>query len=458
MPNYLSEIIKNGEDQQTEFKQNFAKELIETVCAFSNSKGGKILIGVNDAGQITGVNANEETIKDWMNSIKLSTQPQLFPSMNRINVNDKTVVEMSVPEYPLKPVSYKGRYYKRSGASNHLVPLNEIVEMQLNSLNSSFDSFPVSESIEDLSQGAIASYFREVKSRGRIELTDDNRLNLEKTGFIRNGKPTFASLLLFGDHKTGIHIGRFKTPAVIIDDILIHAPLVNAIDDAMNFIKKNISVAFEFTNDTRRVEKWQYPLPVIRELLLNAAIHKDYRNPTDIIIKIYDHKIEITNPGSLMGGLTPADLQTDHYIAVHRNKLLAEAFYLRGDVEKYGTGFIRIREFLRDCPDLKLDVLPKGDFIRAILADKSLTPHDTPHDTPQVEKLIAVLLGSMTRDELQNQLALTDRKYFRKYYLIPALKSGLIEMTIPDKPKSKHQKYRLTESGKRIQKIKRNGD
>jgi len=66
MPNYLSEIIKNGEDQQTEFKQNFAKELIETVCAFSNSKGGKILIGVNDAGQITGVNANEETIKDWM--------------------------------------------------------------------------------------------------------------------------------------------------------------------------------------------------------------------------------------------------------------------------------------------------------------------------------------------------------------------------------------------------------
>jgi len=66
MPNYLSEIIKNGEDQQTEFKQNFAKELIETVCTFSNSKGGKILIGVNDAGQITGVNANEETIKDWM--------------------------------------------------------------------------------------------------------------------------------------------------------------------------------------------------------------------------------------------------------------------------------------------------------------------------------------------------------------------------------------------------------
>ncbi|MBU0713639.1 putative DNA binding domain-containing protein [bacterium] len=452
MQNHITEIINNGEDQQSEFKPNFSKELIETVGAFSNSRGGKILVGVNDSGQITGVNANEEIIKDWMNNIKLDTQPQLFPSMNLIDVDNKTVVEISVPEYPLKPVSYKGRYYNRTGASNHLVPLNEIVEMQLNSLNSSFDSFPVSESIDDLLPDVIVSYFREVKNRGRIELSDNNRLNLEKTGFIRKGKISFAALLMFGEHHMGIHIGRFKTPDVIIDDILIKSPLVNAINDAMSFIKKNISVAFEFTNDTRRVEKWQYPLPVIRELLLNAVIHKDYRNPTDIIIKIYDHKIEITNPGSLMGGLTPEDLQTDHYIAVHRNKLLAEAFYLRGDVEKYGTGFIRIREFLRDCPEVTLDVNPQGDFIRTILADKKLTPHDT----PQVEKLIAVMLGSMKRDELQNKLELADREYFRKYYLIPALNSGLIEMTIPGKPKSKNQKYRLTDSGKLILEMNRN--
>lgn len=196
-------------------------------------------------------------------------------------------------------------------------------------------------------------------------------------------------------------------------------------------------------------KKNEYPLPVIRELLLNSIIHKDYRNPTDVIIKIYDNRIEITNPGSLMGGLTPEDLQTDNYIAVHRNKLLAEAFYLRGDVEKYGTGFIRIRKFLADCPNIKLKLIPRGDFIKTVITDLKVTP--------QVKKLVMVMEGIMTREKLQRKLALSDREYFRTNYLIPAIKNEIIEMTIPDKPKSKNQKYRLTTKGNEYKKINRSG-
>ncbi|MBU4446399.1 MAG: putative DNA binding domain-containing protein [Candidatus Marinimicrobia bacterium] len=267
----ILDIIENKEHQRSEFKENFGKEVMKTICSFSNSIGGTILIGVSNDGTIKGVNADAEIIKDWMDRIKLGTQPQLFPAMNLIKFENKTVVEITVQEFPVKPVSCKGRYYKRIGASNHLVPLNEIIEMQSSSFNSSFDSFSVNESVDDLFSDVIASYFHEVKSRGRIELSDNNLLNLEKPGFIRKGKATFAALLLFGEHHTGIHIGRFRAPDVIIDDILIKSPLVNAIDDAMTFIKKNISVTFEFTNDTRRVEKWQYPLPVIRELLLHPV-------------------------------------------------------------------------------------------------------------------------------------------------------------------------------------------
>ena len=186
---------------------------------------------------------------------------------------------------------------------------------------------------------------------------------------------------------------------------------------------------------------------------VNAIIHKDYRNPTDVIIKIYDNRIEITNPGSLMGGLTPEDLQTDNYIAVHRNKLLAEAFYLRGDVEKYGTGFIRIRKFLADCPNIKLELIPRGDFFKTVITDLKVTPQVT----PQVEKLVMVMEGIMTREEMQRKLALSDREYFRTNYLIPAIKNEIIEMTIPDKPKSKNQKYRLTDKGKQtLEMIRRN--
>ena len=73
----------------------------------------------------------------------------------------------------------------------------------------------------------------------------------------------------------------------------------------------------------QRKNRWQYPLRAIREMLLNAIIHKDYRDPTDVIVKIFDNQIQISNPGELFGGLSFDDLKTDNYQPKHRNKLLA---------------------------------------------------------------------------------------------------------------------------------------
>ena len=122
---------------------------------------------------------------------------------------------------------------------------------------------------------------------------------------------------------------------------------------------------YEFTGELRRKEIWQFPLPVIRELLLNAIIHKDYRNPTDIMIKVFDESIQFVNPGALMGGLNPEDLMKGNYIAMHRNKLLAEAFYLRGDIEKFGTGFFRIQSELKDSPEVSFKLESLNGFTRS---------------------------------------------------------------------------------------------
>ncbi len=110
-------------------------------------------------------------------------------------------------------------------------------------------------------------------------------VNLEKLGLTKKEIPTFASLLLFGNHNTGIHIGRFKDRDIIIDDILIKAPLVDGINDALRFIQKNISVNYQFGNQLKRIENWQYPIPVLREILLNAIIHRNYQSPNDITKK-----------------------------------------------------------------------------------------------------------------------------------------------------------------------------
>ena len=89
--------------------------------------------------------------------------------------------------------------------------------------------------------------------------------------------------------------------------------------------------------------------------------------------KIFDDRIEFSNPGRLFGNLKPEDLLSDNYPAKHRNRLLAEAFYLAGKVEKYGTGFIRIRKSLESYPELGIKIIDLSDFIKVELGTKDVT-------------------------------------------------------------------------------------
>ena len=323
----LIQIIRQGESDTVEFKQSFNKAAIETLAAFSNTKGGKVLLGVRNDKTITGVSITEETIQKWINEIKQSTEPVVFPIIDKVETKNKVVLILSVNEFPIKPVAHKGRYYARKLNSNHKLSVDEISELRFTSLNYSFDSFEVETHFNHLNNKALQYFIDKVKSSGRYKLTQNIRDDFFKLGLIKNNKLTRAAELLFGLHHTNIHIGRFKSETTIIDDIVIRSPLILAVDEAIEFIKKNIRLGFEFGGDTtKRIEKWQYPIPAIREILLNAVVHRDYTNPTDVIIKIFDDSIEITNPGKLMGDLTVEKILTGNYTSFHRNKLLTEVF------------------------------------------------------------------------------------------------------------------------------------
>ena len=144
-----------------------------------------------------------------------------------------------------------------------------------------------------------------------------------------------------------IRVGRFKDDITIIDDRQITNTLFEAVDETMKFIKTYMMVAYEFHGEIQRVEKWDYPLNALREAVLNAVVHRDYAQPSDIQIKIYDDKIVIASPGKLYGDMTIEKLQNRNYQSSLRNKLIAEAFYLTGNIEKYGSGFIRIENELK---------------------------------------------------------------------------------------------------------------
>lgn len=120
----------------------------------------------------------------------------------------------------------------------------------------------------------------------------------------------------------------------------------------------------------------RYPLPALREALLNAVIHRNYTDGSDIQIKIFDDKISIFSPGTFYGGISVADIQSDNYRSSLRNKLVAEAFYLTGSIEKYGSGFIRIRKALRDYPEIEFEIKEFAGGVMAAFAQKQpAAPH-----------------------------------------------------------------------------------
>jgi predicted HTH transcriptional regulator len=179
----LDHLIAQGESATLEFKQSFDKEAIETVCAFANAKGGKVLIGVTDTAQIKGIEVSEETIQNYINQIKTQTEPGLIVDIDTAQVDGKSIL----------------------------------------------------------------------------------------------------------------------------------------------------------------------------------IIHRDYTSPVDNQIKIFDQKITIFNPGKLYGDLTIEQLKTDSYPSRTRNKLIAEAFYLTGEVEKYGSGYQRIRNAIKDYTTMTFDYQESGD-------------------------------------------------------------------------------------------------
>jgi len=179
-------------------------------------------------------------------------------------------------------------------------------------------------------------------------------------------------------------------------------------------------------------------------------------------IMLFKDRLEICNPGSLPYGLTAAKLRVSHH-SIPANPLLAEPMYLAGYIERMGTGTGDIISLCKKT-GLKEPEFIQEDIFKVIIWKKAVidgtteydTEYDTIYDTDHVEdlvkKMVDVMSGEMSRQELQELLGIKNAPHFMNGYLTPALKIGVIEMTLQDKIKSKNQKYRLTSKGVSLQK------
>ena len=345
----LRKAIAEGENDRVEFKAGFDRETIQSLVAFANTRGGCVIVGVDNQGTVHGIQTGQETIQNWLNQIKQATSPSIFPDIDLGTENDKTIAILSIQEYPVKPVSCKGRYFKRIKNSNHQMSISEISNLHLKTMNTSWDFYPdPNHTLNNISLEKVNNFI-ELSNKIRSYPIDDSPLTvLHKYELLKEeDKITYGCYLLFADADvllSAIDLGAFAGETTITDSFTSHSDLISQIGEALQFITKHITKAYITTGDAQREERWEFPLEAIREIVVNMIVHRDYTSPSESSIKIFKDRIEFFNPGKLAEGLTVDRLLSGDYTSTIRNKQIASVLKDAGIIERYGSGIKRILE------------------------------------------------------------------------------------------------------------------
>ena len=349
-------LIPKSESQNIEFKQSWRDEYLKWVCAFANTDGGTLYIGVKDDGEVCGVEDSHKLSEDipnkMLNTMGLICQVNLLTDSG----SDKKYFQIIVEKYPF-PVSYHGKYYKRSGSTTQEVTGDELDKMILSVQGRTWDSVPVPHvKAEDLDESAFKIFRSKALQRHRLDEDDFSMTRedlLHNLHCYENEYLTRAAVLAFHPDpekwftNAYVKIAYFENEADILFQDEVHGSLLEQVEKSMEIIYvKYMKALISYEGITRR-ETYFFPPEAFRELLLNALIHKDYMQPTPVQIQIFRDKINIWNYGEMPKTLSVEDLFKFHR-SLPRNPNLANIFFRCGYVESWGRGYSKI---LRICKE-----------------------------------------------------------------------------------------------------------
>ena len=384
----LSKEIQKGESKTLELKQFLPKNesIAKTVIAFSNTSGGKLVVGVNDNREITGIDDDKLfEMQDRIASIiSDSCSPGILPEIYSVNTENKLVLVIEIGRGNLKPYFLRRQgkahgTYIRIGATNRLADLDIIAELERQRRHLSYDEEVCYDvTFDQLNITPLIQRFENIgRPLNREKLTN---LRLIKT---ENGKdyPTNALMILLGEfpHCT-VKCGRFKgtTMDVFIDKKEYSGDLLSILENTQNFVLNHINLKAEIKGLYRK-ETYEIPEVALREALINALVHRDYvKQGRDIKVGIYDDIVNIVSPGSLPHNITIEDIFSGR--SETRNRVIANTFKELGLIEQWGSGINRI---INACKQYGLEI-PKieeqNDFfnveIRRPKTESSVTNND----------------------------------------------------------------------------------
>ena len=450
----LADLIALGEGFTTEFKRSVSSSLGREICAFANATGGVILLGVDDTGATVGVK-NHNKLKSQVRDMARAAEPPIAVVVDSVG----ELLCVTVPEQHSKPYSFSGRFFVRDGASSQQMSRDEIREFFFVEGLVRFDETPCE--TFDIASELSPDRWSQFANRARVPEGLDPIKALENLHLAKEGKMSHAGAWLLADDITRFTrqaavicaVFRGTTKTHILDRKEFHGSLYDIYEEVMEYLQAKLNSAM-IPNAQGRHERLELPENALREAVVNALAHRDYRSTANAQVYVFHDRIEIVAPGGLPAGMREEDLGSK---SVPRNPLLFGMLYRMGLVEQIGSGVRRIRDACLEYGAAEPVIHASENWLTVTFPRLEATvapqvaPQVTPQVTPQVERLISALNGEMSRADLMNALGLKDRTHFSHAYLQPGLEGNFIEMTIPERPRSRMQKYRLTPKGKRMQ-------
>lgn len=362
----IKPLLKEGESEVIEFKTSTTqlKRAFETICAFLNGKGGTVLIGINDKGKIVGQDITENTRQEIARELG-KLEPTISLDITYLPLETgKFVISLKTEQNIHAPYVYNGRAFQRNQSTTIRMSQHRYEQLLVvrGQLDYSWEEIVTHEySIDDLDHEEIYKTVSDGIRKNRIPASTQREgitQILERLNLIEKGNLKRAALVLYARQESMkfmqcmMKMARFKGINKLgdfIDNQQIQGNAFSLFSEADAFLRRHIPVSSFFKPDQyKRIDKPALPVMAVREALVNAICHRNYADRhTDIALAIYDDRLELWNSGSLLNNLTIENLKEKHE-SVLRNKLIANTFYIRGWIEKWGIGTNKIIDLCKE--------------------------------------------------------------------------------------------------------------
>lgn len=423
------------ESERIEYKSQMINDIYKEVIAFANTDGGVIYIGIDDKGNLTGIDNVDETYTRLTNGIRDAIAPDVTMFVRYV-LQDNKVIQIEVGEGSYKPYYLKSKgmkptgVYVRQGASSVQASPDQIRRMIKDSDGDVFEEMRTV--AQELSFEAAERTFK----RYKVDFSEEKYIALGLRN-IHDDQYTNLAMILSDQcqHTTKIAVFGDEANITFKDAKEFGGSIFKQLDDSFAYLTLCNRTAATFKG-LERVELSDYPEAALREALLNALVHRDYSYSGSIIINVNDSCIEFISIGGLLPGLSADDIRNG--ISQPRNRKLAEIFHRLRLIESYGTGIRKIYALYKDCAvQPRIEVTPNTfklvlPNMNANAGAAEIVPAKTEKTpvvvTPQMKTVMDYLAeyGEMTDGDLQDLLNI---KKTRAYLLARQMnENGLIDI------------------------------